>query len=126
MKFDALYQECFQAMLVLCRVMVYVSARRYARVPASETQDDSLANREQFATQQLDSIVVTNTTDWTVAGVCRFLPDMLVPLIAMTANVFSLYGWGKRKCRTKRCWCSCKLASNLKQIVKDIRTVRER
>ena len=96
--FEAGYKECMAAMLVLGRTFVFVSSG----MPSPETED-TLASREQYAVQQLQSIVIPQI-DWTVPTVCRFVPGILVPFVAilrMTANLFAIYGWGKRKHQTK-------------------------
>lgn len=116
------YRECMDGMLSLCRVIAFVSAG----MPASEQQEDSLANREQFATQQLDSIVIPANMSWSIPTICRILPDMLVPftvMLKMTANIFALYGWGKRKSHTRAsAGALAKLASNLMAMIEVIRT----
>lgn len=109
-------KEFIEGMLSLCRVVAFVSAG----MPGSEEQD-SLASREQFATNQLESIVIPESTDWSVPEVCRFLPCLLVPyfvILRMTANLFASYGWGKRKCHTRAsAGAMAKVASKLKATV---------
>lgn len=121
---DDTYKEFVEAMLVLCRVIAFVSAG----MPLSD-EPDTLANREQYATQQLESITIPDVT-WSVPRVCCFLPDMLVPftvMLRMTANLFALYGWGKRKCRTRAsAGASAKVAKNLKTLVESMRQEIER
>ena len=109
-------KEYIEGMLRLCRVVAFVSAG----MPESDEQD-SLASREQFATNELESIVIPDSTGCSVPEVCRFLPDILVPyfvMLRMTANLFALYGWGKRKCHTRAsAGAMAKLASKLKATV---------
>lgn len=118
------YKEFVNAMLVLCRVVALVSAG----MPSSDKQD-TLANRETNAAQLLESIEFSEVT-WSVPEVCRFLPDILIPFSAvlrMTANVFALYGWGKRKCHTRpNAGALAKLAKNLVTIVESMQNEMER
>ena len=120
------YKDFIQAMLTLCRIVAFVSAG--LPVPG-ERQDDTLANREQYATQRLETIMIPAMT-WCIPGVCRFLPDILVPfavMLRMTANLFALYGWGKRKCHTRAIAGSlAQLASDVKAMVESMRREMER
>jgi hypothetical protein len=107
------YNECMEAILTLCRVIVVVSAGH-----DDGSNEDSLSSREEYAMVQLESIVMPKIT-WLIPTVCRFLPDMLVPFIAVfrnTANLFALFGWGKRKCRPSVI-ALAKLASTAKEMV---------
>lgn len=107
------YNECTEAILTLCRVIVIVSAGH-----DDGSNEDSLSSREEYATVQLESIVMPKIT-WFIPTVCRFIPDMLVPFIAVfrnTANLFALFGWGKRKCRPSAI-ALAKLASTAKEMV---------
>jgi hypothetical protein len=119
-------KEFIQSMLILCRVVAFVSAG----MPVSEDQEDTLATREQYATQQLEKIVIPAVMSWSIPGVCRFLPNMLVPfavMLRMTANLFALYGWGKRKRQTRAvAGALAQLASNLKAMVESMRNELER
>jgi hypothetical protein len=39
-----------------------------------------------------------------ITSICRLIPDILIPIYAtinVTAKMFSMFGWGKRKCHTK-------------------------
>jgi N-terminal acetyltransferase B complex non-catalytic subunit len=108
---DSGYQECMQAILTLVRTIVVISA-------GHEDKEDTLSSREEYATQQLEFIVIPSIT-WSIPTVCQFLPDMLVPLVVVfriTANLFALFGWGKRKTRAST-GALAKVASDMKDLV---------
>jgi N-terminal acetyltransferase B complex non-catalytic subunit len=108
---DSGYRECMEAILTLVRTIVVIST-------GHEENDDSLSSREERATQQLESVVIPSMT-WSIPTVCQFLPDMLVPLVVVirnTANLFALFGWGKRKNRAST-GALAKLASDVKDLV---------
>lgn len=112
------YNECMKVILTLCQTIVVVSIGH-----DDGNKEDSLSSREEYATVQLESIVMPKIT-WLIPTVCRFLPDMLVPLIAVfrnTANLFALFGWSKRKCRPSVV-ALVKLASAVKEMVGAMRT----
>lgn len=122
------YNECMEAILTLtlCQIIVVVCAGQNNNDDGSNNNKDSLSSREEYATVQLESIVMPKLfTSWLdVPEVCRFLPDMPVPLIAVfrnTANLFTRFGWGKRKCRPSTV-ALAKLANAVKEMVVAMRT----
>ena len=118
--------ECYKALLLttmeLCRTMAVINAG----LPRQDTED-TLEHREQRAYDMLhtralpqvkqakESLVVS------VKSVCSLLPNYFVPLFAlfrMCDNICSIYGWGKRKHKTKRCAGALKeLAGELQELL---------
>lgn len=94
-----------EATLELCRALAVVSAG----LPSVET--DSLEQREQRVCDLLQTGVLPKLKDATgsilsVKTVCSLLPNFTVPLFAvfrMCDNICNIYGWGKRKHKTKQC-----------------------
>jgi N-terminal acetyltransferase B complex non-catalytic subunit len=112
---DSGYQECIEAILTLVRTIVVISA-------GHEEKEDSLSSREEYATQQLESIVIPSIT-WSIPTVCQFLPDMLVPLVVVirnAASLLALFGWGKRKNRAIT-GALAKMAGEMNDLVRAMR-----
>lgn len=91
--------------LQLCRVLAVINAG----MPLAN--DDSLEDREQRAydllnTQALSQLkLAEEVLTFSVKSTASLLPNFVVPLFAvfrMCANICDLYGWGKRKFKSKR------------------------
>jgi N-terminal acetyltransferase B complex non-catalytic subunit len=95
------------ATLDLCLVLATINAG----LPGSEK--DSMEQREQRACDLLQSKALVHLREAreklsvsSVKVVCSLLPNYIVPLFAvfrMCSNICDIYGWGKRKRKTKRC-----------------------
>ena len=103
---DICYKALFSATLDLLRVLAMISAG----LPS--TGDDSIEDREQRAYDGLTTKVkatlkeAKSSSHLSVKRVCYLLPNFVVPLYAtfvMCAKICDLYGWGKRKYKSKRC-----------------------
>jgi N-terminal acetyltransferase B complex non-catalytic subunit len=109
------YQELSQTMLSLCGVVTVLSVGRFSQEDSSLSSPDDLETREEktcdFLKQALDSTTKARhqldlTNDARVCRVGELLPDYLVPIIAllkMCTQLMELYGWGRRKRKTRRC-----------------------
>ena len=123
-------ESLLQVVLDLCHVLVMVSSGlSLSSSPTFSLQDDdnnnnnnnninkdvSLEERETFASdllqthtlQHLQDILQTfqnNMLVTSIQDVGWLVPSYMVPLFAifrMCSNVFTTFGWGKRKCKTK-------------------------
>ena len=86
--------------------------------------EDSPSTREERAMELLQSISISNITEWTRPAVCRFLSDYLVAMNAILetlAKAFSLFGWGKRKQRPSVAVLA-KVAADLGTLVLSLKT----
>lgn len=109
-------QDSFLSILTLqSRVLAVVSAGMEVESSSSlpPPEGDSLESRETVAYAILEQVreglmaVHRGLLPWSsVSTACRMLPECLVPVLAvfrMCSNVLDLHGWGKRKCKTKKC-----------------------
>jgi tetratricopeptide (TPR) repeat protein len=86
--------------------------------------EDSPSTREERAMELLQSMSISNITEWTRPAVCRFLCEYLVAINALLetlAKAFSLFGWGKRKQRASVAVLA-KVAADLGTLVSSIKT----
>lgn len=118
--------ECYKALLLttmeLCRTMAVINAG----LPRQDTED-TLEHREQRAYDMLHTRALPQVKQakeslvFSVKSVCSLLPNYVVPLFAlfrMCDNICSIYGWGKRKHKTKRCAGALKeLAGELQELL---------
>ena len=110
------YSRLLQVVLDECRALVVVSSG--LTNSGSSANKDSLETREQIASALLGDaseglkaaqIELSQSFGCPRTGVhrvSRLLPECIVPAYAvfqMCAEVLDLYGWGRRKRKTKRC-----------------------
>jgi hypothetical protein len=103
-------RDCYNALLSATLGLSRVLAVINAGLPS--TGDDSMEDREQRAYEMLTTSVKSkldeakNSAPRSVKVTCYLLPNYVVPLYAtfiMCAKICDLYGWGKRKHKSKRC-----------------------
>jgi hypothetical protein len=96
-----------EAALDLCHTLAVINSG----LPSADTTD-SMEQREQRACDLLETKAApklkqaTSSITFSVKIVCSVLPNFIVPLYAvfrMCANSNDIYGWGKRKHKTKPC-----------------------
>ena len=111
---------CCKALLSATLDLLRVLAMIAAGLPS--TGNDSIEDREQRAYEALTTNVKATLRDakesslLSVKSVCYLLPNFVVPLYAtfvMCAKICDLYGWGKRKHKSKRC------AEALREVARD-------
>jgi N-acetyltransferase B complex (NatB) non catalytic subunit len=104
--------KLLQAMREMCLAIVALSAGISSE---GEPIFDNLDSREEAVVVALTSACesvhaaqreILNTNDLTVSRASRLLPDSIAPLFAlfqMCAKLTDLFGWSRRKRKTKRC-----------------------
>jgi len=107
------YSQLLQVALSECRVLVAISSGLLSG--GKSLEKDTLESREDAATQLLGDVrdgLVSAKSELGSLGaasihqISRMLPECIVPAFAlfrMCAHVLDLYGWGRRKRKTKRC-----------------------
>ncbi len=121
-KLSKLHINLWNVKLILCKVICIVSTGRCSMEEEDRLQqsNDTLATREtrciELLQQALD-IMNESMISWKSMSeefnenikvkskfICRLLPESLVPtfiILRITANLFGLFNWGKRKRHTK-------------------------
>lgn len=105
------YAELLRVLVDECRVITTVSS---GMMSESDSEVDSLEAREESVVEILNRIRVTLDEArvalapfevCSVPRICRFVPECLIPVYSvfrMCAETLELFGWGRRKAKSKR------------------------
>lgn len=124
------YGSLLKAMLDMCTTIAVLGAGIFP----DTTVEDSLEARETQATASLQRVCenikegrdhLNLANDPSVARASRLLPDCIVPAFAlfqMCAKVSDIFGWGRRKKKTKPCaFAIAEVASTMAAIIEDMK-----
>jgi hypothetical protein len=110
------YPAFLKAMIEMCRAIVAVGAGIDANANpvhgSMEAREEAAVGHLQSTCQFLkeSSVQLDLTGELSVPNTSRLLPDCIIPVFAifqMCAKTMDLFGWGRRKAKTKRCAGAC-------------------
>ena len=125
------YRKYCEALLSMCRAIAALSAGMnldgesvYATIDAREEAVEA-ALKDARESMRLANVEVGLSENPLVSKTCHLLPDCVAPVFAlfqMCAKLVDLYGWGRRKLKTKRCAAAvAEMSTTLLSLISDMK-----